>query len=261
MPDAGAADTTVEDQTVKSVSVDDAAIQLAYANSVIVVPGYGMAVAQAQHQVRELAEQIEKRGGEVKFAIHPVAGRMPGHMNVLLAEANVPYDKLSDMDEINDEFTRADVALVDRRQRRGQPGRPQRRVEPDLRHADPQRRPGQEHHRAQAQHEPRLLADRERAVLRSEVRASVRRRQEFAVRSWSAAMKADSKTIRVNSILIPGFPLNPSSFRTPGCTTLPPRVIIVSRDDRVAGVEVKLAVWIRVCRNVATFLANIWLAW
>jgi len=98
--------------TVKSVSVEDAAAQLAYASEVIVVPGYGMAVAQAQHQVRELAELIEKRGGEVKFAIHPVAGRMPGHMNVLLAEANVPYDKMLEMDEINDQFARADVALV-----------------------------------------------------------------------------------------------------------------------------------------------------
>ena len=87
-------------------------MQLAYARSVIVVPGYGMAVAQAQHPVRELAELIEKRGGEVKYAIHPVAGRMPGHMNVLLAEANVPYDRLYDMDEINHEFARADVALV-----------------------------------------------------------------------------------------------------------------------------------------------------
>jgi len=98
--------------TVRSVSIEDAAAQLAYASEVIVVPGYGMAVAQAQHQVRELAELIEKRGGEVKFAIHPVAGRMPGHMNVLLAEANIPYDKLLEMDEINDQFARADVALV-----------------------------------------------------------------------------------------------------------------------------------------------------
>jgi NAD(P) transhydrogenase subunit beta len=98
--------------SVRSIGVEDAAIQLAYAQLVIVIPGYGMAVAQAQHAVRELAELIEKRGGEVKFAVHPVAGRMPGHMNVLLAEANVPYDKLYDMDEINSEFDRADVALV-----------------------------------------------------------------------------------------------------------------------------------------------------
>jgi NAD(P) transhydrogenase subunit beta len=98
--------------SVRPISVEDAAAQLAYAREVIIVPGYGMAVAQAQHQVRELAELIEKRGGEVKFAIHPVAGRMPGHMNVLLAEANVPYDKLLEMDEINDQFSRADVALV-----------------------------------------------------------------------------------------------------------------------------------------------------
>jgi len=100
------------DLQVRSISVEDAAIQLAYAQLVIIIPGYGMAVAQAQHTVRELAEQIEKRGGEVKYAIHPVAGRMPGHMNVLLAEANIPYDKLYDMDEINGEFDRADVALV-----------------------------------------------------------------------------------------------------------------------------------------------------
>jgi NAD(P) transhydrogenase subunit beta len=98
--------------SVRSVGVEDAAIQLAYAQLVIIIPGYGMAVAQAQHAVRELAELIEKRGGEVKFAVHPVAGRMPGHMNVLLAEANIPYDKLHDMDEINGEFDRADVALV-----------------------------------------------------------------------------------------------------------------------------------------------------
>ena len=97
---------------VRSISAEDAGMLLAYAQRVIIIPGYGMAVAQAQHTVRELAEQIEKRGGEVKYAIHPVAGRMPGHMNVLLAEANVPYDRLYDMDEINGEFPQTDVALV-----------------------------------------------------------------------------------------------------------------------------------------------------
>jgi NAD(P) transhydrogenase subunit beta len=103
---------SAEGLTVRQVTPEDAAIQLGYARSVIIVPGYGLAVAQAQHQVRELAELIEKNGGEVKYAIHPVAGRMPGHMNVLLAEANVPYDKLYDMEQINGEFERADVALV-----------------------------------------------------------------------------------------------------------------------------------------------------
>ena len=103
---------TAEGLTVRSVSPEDAAVQLAYARNVIVVPGYGLAVAQAQHVVRELAELVEKNGGTVKYAIHPVAGRMPGHMNVLLAEANVPYDRLYDMDQINDHFPEADVALV-----------------------------------------------------------------------------------------------------------------------------------------------------
>ncbi|MBA2314670.1 MAG: NAD(P)(+) transhydrogenase (Re/Si-specific) subunit beta [Chloroflexi bacterium] len=98
--------------SVRELGVDDAAIQLAYASSVIVVPGYGLAVAQAQHAVRELAELLEERGVDVKYAIHPVAGRMPGHMNVLLAEANIPYPLLREMDDINPEFERADVALV-----------------------------------------------------------------------------------------------------------------------------------------------------
>jgi NAD(P) transhydrogenase subunit beta len=98
--------------SVREVSMDDAAIQLAYASSVIVVPGYGLAVAQAQHAVRELAELLEDRGVDVKYAIHPVAGRMPGHMNVLLAEANVPYPLLKEMEDINPEFDRCDVALV-----------------------------------------------------------------------------------------------------------------------------------------------------
>ncbi len=98
--------------SVREVSLDDAAIQLAYASSVIVVPGYGLAVAQAQHNVRELAELLEDRGVTVSYAIHPVAGRMPGHMNVLLAEANVPYPQLKEMEDINPEFDRCDVALV-----------------------------------------------------------------------------------------------------------------------------------------------------
>jgi H+-translocating NAD(P) transhydrogenase subunit beta len=100
------------DRPVNSTSADDVAIQLAYASRVVVVPGYGMAVAQAQHAVRELADELEKRGVEVNFAIHPVAGRMPGHMNVLLAEADVAYDKLREMDDINPEFPTTDVSLV-----------------------------------------------------------------------------------------------------------------------------------------------------
>ena len=98
--------------TVRATSAADAAIQMAFARQVVIVPGYGMAVAQAQHAVRELASELEKRNVEVKYAIHPVAGRMPGHMNVLLAEADVPYDQLKEMDEINPEFSRTDVALV-----------------------------------------------------------------------------------------------------------------------------------------------------
>jgi NAD(P) transhydrogenase subunit beta len=93
-------------------TVEDAALRLAYAERVIMVPGYGLAVSQAQHQMRELGDLIEKRGGDVRYAIHPVAGRMPGHMNVLLAEAGVPYDKLIDMDEINERFVETDVAVV-----------------------------------------------------------------------------------------------------------------------------------------------------
>ena len=97
---------------VRSTDPADVAIQLAYAGKVVVAPGYGMAVAQAQHTVRELADELEKRGVRVDYAIHPVAGRMPGHMNVLLAEADVPYDHLKEMDEINPEFPYTDVALV-----------------------------------------------------------------------------------------------------------------------------------------------------
>jgi len=99
-------------RTVKSGSPEDAGVMLSYASSVVIIPGYGLAVAQAQHVVRELAEELEKKGITVVFAIHPVAGRMPGHMNVLLAEANVPYEQLIEMDEANTDLATADVALV-----------------------------------------------------------------------------------------------------------------------------------------------------
>ena len=110
--DALVASAVAGDAQIRSIAADDAAIQLAYASKVIIVPGYGLAAAQAQHGVAELASVLESHGIEVSYAIHPVAGRMPGHMNVLLAEANVPYPQLKEMDEINPEFARADVALV-----------------------------------------------------------------------------------------------------------------------------------------------------
>ena len=101
-----------EERPVHSIGPEDAAIKLGYADSVVFVPGYGMAVAQAQHAVKELANELEKRGVNVSYAIHPVAGRMPGHMNVLLAEADVPYEQLKEMDEINPEMPQMDVAVV-----------------------------------------------------------------------------------------------------------------------------------------------------
>jgi NAD(P) transhydrogenase subunit beta len=109
---AGEKEKALAARGVRQVTAEDAAMMLSYAQQVIVVPGYGLAVAQAQHEVRELADALEKKGVTVKYAIHPVAGRMPGHMNVLLAEANVSYDKLFDMEQINNEFERTDVSLV-----------------------------------------------------------------------------------------------------------------------------------------------------
>ena len=113
----------VEQRPVRSASPEEAAAILEAASSVIIVPGYGLAVAQAQHKIRELYDALMRRGVDVKFAIHPVAGRMPGHMNVLLAEADIPYDKLFEMDDINSEFAAGRRGPGDRRQRRDQPGR------------------------------------------------------------------------------------------------------------------------------------------
>jgi H+-translocating NAD(P) transhydrogenase subunit beta len=113
VPAGGAAAAASTDgRSYREITAEDAAVMLAYASRVVIVPGYGLAVAQAQHAVRELADLLEKRGVDVRYAIHPVAGRMPGHMNVLLAEANVPYPQLFDMEDINPEFPRTDVALV-----------------------------------------------------------------------------------------------------------------------------------------------------
>jgi NAD(P) transhydrogenase subunit beta len=127
---SGAGAIAATNGTVRPTTADDVAVMLAYAQKVVVVPGYGMAVAQAQHDVRALADLLEQKGVEVTYAIHPVAGRMPGHMNVLLAEANVPYPALKEMDEANAEFPRTDVSLVigandvvnpDARENRGSP--------------------------------------------------------------------------------------------------------------------------------------------
>src|SRR5918911_732294 len=109
---AGPGAAGAEGETVRAGNAEDIGTMLAYSQKVIIVPGYGLAVAQAQHVARELADELEKRGVDVEYAIHPVAGRMPGHMNVLLAEANVPYDQLKEMDQVNDEFKFTDVALV-----------------------------------------------------------------------------------------------------------------------------------------------------
>jgi NAD(P) transhydrogenase subunit beta len=109
---SGGAATAVAARPIRQTSAEDAAVAMAFANRVIVIPGYGLAVAEAQRQVKELSNELEKRGVDVKYAIHPVAGRMPGHMNVLLAEADIPYDQLLDMEQINPEFDHTDIALV-----------------------------------------------------------------------------------------------------------------------------------------------------
>ena len=150
---------------------------LSFARKVIIVPGYGLAVAQAQHDVRQLAELLEEKGVDVVYAIHPVAGRMPGHMNVLLAEANVPYDQLKEMDEINPEFAQADVALVIGANDVTNPAARTDTSSADLRDADPRRRQGRERRRDEAVDGPRVRRHRQRALPRPAHDDALRRRE------------------------------------------------------------------------------------
>ena len=184
---------TTEDgveRVVRSTSAADAAVQMAFANRVVIVPGYGMAVAQAQHAVREMTKLLESKGIEVSFAIHPVAGRMPGHMNVLLAEADVPYEQLKEMDEANSRVRAHRREPRHRRQRRHQPRRALQGRQPDLRDADPQRRRIGQRHRPEALDELGLRRHRQPAVLQRQDGDALRRRQGLGRRDHRRAQGA-----------------------------------------------------------------------
>ena len=180
-------------QNVRSVTPDDVAAMLAYANEVIVVPGYGMAVAQAQHSIRELADQLAKKGVEVKYAIHPVAGRMPGHMNVLLAEANVPYDVAVRHGRHQPGVRARGRGAGGRRERRDEPGGARGQEQPDLRHADPERGQGTKRRRPQTLDGLRLRRHRQPALRRPQDGDALRRRKKVdrQRRRWSESAVVD----------------------------------------------------------------------
>lgn len=161
---------------MKETSADDLAVQLVYAEKVIFVPGFGLAQAQAQRELADLGVLLKNHGVEVSYAIHPVAGRMPGHMNVLLAEANVPYEELVDLDDINPQFPQANVALVVGANDVTNPAA-RKPGHPGLRHADPRRRQGPERGGHEARSRYRLCRYPERTVLRRQHADAFRRRQ------------------------------------------------------------------------------------
>ena len=211
----------------KRETPEGAAQMLEMASRVVIVPGYGMAVAQAQHRVRELYDQLTKRGVDVRFAIHPVAGRMPGHMNVLLAEADIPYDKLVEMDDINPEMPQADVVLVIGANDVVNPAARHDKASPifgmPIIDADKARTVL----RDQAQHEPGLRRHRERALLRRPHAHAVRRREGGGGRAGQAA-PIRRRLLRpvVRSLRrILGPAVGPMRFR-PSCSSFVPVLLL-----------------------------------